>query len=1229
MPPFRTGGGKKGMRQVTSKHQKKIILRPAPPTTRTADDAADADLSPSKGKEKAYFVDEDDDYLDGDAEEYGYRESLREERLPLVGLRVSVSGCSGTKEDLLKTAEEYGAERQAGLHEDTTHLVTDKAEGAKYKIALQRRMKVMQPSWLEAVREAWKSGESIDYDQLENEHRLLPLTGVVFTMTQFAHGPHKDDYRDLLIDNGAEYSPNLSTYVTHLVVASPTSPHSQTPSSDKLLHARKNRKALHPELLVVWEGWARETIKYGGRREDRDAAWIYREGHGEPGESYDWIVPEQRVAAGTANEAGLSSAAKAQSATRSLSPSSRTLSGGAGASTSSRRFTGYDTSLIENLDGASSRNAPSVDLQNGKILKKRRRTAGPDASQGNPEQLISMFGAAGTGGPRQSANDLRSENVNAAYELPKLDDLPTGLPVPPARFEVEDEDTVLEMVEGEVGLQRTKKSKSAIKALSSKRAFVESEPSMSSKPKSNPFGPTRASTRAGGTGDEAGAYDDSAFFEAVESVLPESLARGKRDEEGNPTPSPAAGLFDGLSFALMGIRAREPETIAKVIRAAGGTTFVDANEAHLEKANWIIVDFAEPPRRFAKSADPRIVSVCWIELCLWAERVLDVEDRVLDRPIPFACPVTGAEKLKIHFSGFSGDDDPIMHHNRRYLHAVGAIHSEYLDRSCSHLVLFDLENDPLLDASAIDASKNRKVAKAREWGVEVTSMRDVRKRVAEMAATAEREEQEAVDGSEAVRASSDRKRRAKEGTYDDGRDDETVKGPLSDCVVYFSSKSNMDRQALAYVVQDLGGTAARQYSESVTHFVHSADGSRGSESYKDLKSAKAAGCALVHPKWVEECGRNGSRAPELDFPHTFDSRKGGQLLEAGMSMNGSPSPPRAGASRAPLSREGTEKVEELRMGKTSRLEFDRGPSGGVPGKAGIVARSPSPRRRRSGSDKTNGEEIEGEHTRQEVVAEDVAAGSSSPPIPRPDQPKAVASPERTATNRLLGKMAASSSSLSDLSSSAPQPFASERHPLPSLSAAPTETELSNAEKKRVEAEQAKLEEERKKESLRQRTSLLLAEMQSAAGGGSGNSKSRTIVKKQTSMVQSPSMSKPHLSPSRTTSLPTVLPSSSPSRFAERQLNQFEPTQVSQYPFSAGDGEGDEGGRAGGSTSAKAMFVRYDNPEQVRAREEIKKRLDEAAASKKREGRQRKGRGAADDGEDLNKRVTRSAKKGTT
>ena len=126
----RRAGGKKGPRQVNSKRQPKMTLRPAPardPAAAAAAAAYEADSGVSDDDAGEY----DDPH---EAAAYGYREALRGERKPLEGLRVSVSGCDGRKEDLLALAETFGAERHGGLQEDTTHLVTDSPAGKKYDV---------------------------------------------------------------------------------------------------------------------------------------------------------------------------------------------------------------------------------------------------------------------------------------------------------------------------------------------------------------------------------------------------------------------------------------------------------------------------------------------------------------------------------------------------------------------------------------------------------------------------------------------------------------------------------------------------------------------------------------------------------------------------------------------------------------------------------------------------------------------------------------------------------------------------------------------------------------------------------------------------------------------------------------------------------------------------------------------------------------------------------------
>lgn len=132
-----------------------------------------------------------------------------------------------------------------------------------------------------------------------------------------------------------------------------------------------------------------------------------------------------------------------------------------------------------------------------------------------------------------------------------------------------------------------------------------------------------------------------------------------------------------------------------------------------------------------------------------------------------------------------------------------------------------------------------------------------------------------------------------------------MQGPLRDCVVFFSPKlevrslpffllpergslislfaEQIDRQAFATIVEDLGGFVARQYSASVTHFVHS--GLKASESFKDFRAAKNDGAYIVHPRWIEEV--------RLPFPLRFSPSLPNFLRRSSSAVALRRTPPRA------------------------------------------------------------------------------------------------------------------------------------------------------------------------------------------------------------------------------------------------------------------------------------------------------------------------------------------------
>ena len=91
-------------------------------------------------------------------------------------------------------------------------------------------------------------------------------------------GPHKEEFRNFLVANGARFHTNLFKKSTHLIVASPASPHSQN-NSKKLSDARQVKN-----LKIVWEGWAHEVAEQGGERKSRAELWSWKAGGMEPTE---------------------------------------------------------------------------------------------------------------------------------------------------------------------------------------------------------------------------------------------------------------------------------------------------------------------------------------------------------------------------------------------------------------------------------------------------------------------------------------------------------------------------------------------------------------------------------------------------------------------------------------------------------------------------------------------------------------------------------------------------------------------------------------------------------------------------------------------------------------------------------------------------------------------------------------------------------------------------------
>lgn len=642
-------------------------------------------------------------------------------------------------------------------------------------------------------------------------------------------GEYKNALKDILQQHGAQVVSGLNASITHLIVASPTAPHSPTPSSDKLLHARKNRDRLHPDLAVVWEGWAREAVKYGGIRPERLQDWAWNENGHEPEMKLDWQVavapPRSRSnrhdrAASTSvlpippPEFSQPKTDTAHSIRPSLVPTDTP-----GAVKSRSTFKGYDASLLEAVEAGASTSAalaPAVptahDPSNGTVLKKRRRVVAPAADgaldlalpiaslAGASQALLQTYtGIAGDAGRFADAD---------MSDLPTFDEMHANATRQAGDGTAEGQELAYQLVPGRVEMQLVPKSKSVIRALSSRRAgsFVEADLVGDEAKKKTRRVDARGSVPPidEATRDEAAiaaAADDSAFFDAAPQISP------LRKEDRTP-------IFQGQKFALMELKGPNPKLIQGVVSSRGGAAVIDASDDELERVDWIIVDhvecvcfnlllphapsgplnapFRRPPARFFASPDPRVVSICWLELCIFHDAVLSPADRLLERPLPYHCPVEAARSFRVHFSGFGQEDDPTMHHIKRFMTVIGATFSVAFDRKSTHLVVCALDDDPSLKPDDLDGLLNPKVAKAREWGTTICSLRDLRQRVLELA-------EEGDEGKENRPDAAVKQEKGKMREITNELEDRTMAGPLVDCVVFFSSKLDVRSSAPACV----------------------------------------------------------------------------------------------------------------------------------------------------------------------------------------------------------------------------------------------------------------------------------------------------------------------------------------------------------------------------------------------------------------------------------------------
>ncbi|KAI1611169.1 DNA replication regulator DPB11 [Exophiala viscosa] len=150
-----------------------------------------------------------------------------------------------------------GAEHKLDLTSDTTHLIVGNTDTAKYQYVARERedIKVLRPEWIEAVRECWINDLALNLDALSQEYRVPTLAGLKICITGFDDLSFRAQLQRNVLENGGEYTGDLTKDVTHLIAAKP--------------EGKKYEYGLQWQKKVVSLKWYKDTLERAMQLDER------------------------------------------------------------------------------------------------------------------------------------------------------------------------------------------------------------------------------------------------------------------------------------------------------------------------------------------------------------------------------------------------------------------------------------------------------------------------------------------------------------------------------------------------------------------------------------------------------------------------------------------------------------------------------------------------------------------------------------------------------------------------------------------------------------------------------------------------------------------------------------------------------------------------------------------------------------------------------------------------
>ncbi|KAK5199863.1 protein kinase activating protein dpb11 [Exophiala xenobiotica] len=150
-----------------------------------------------------------------------------------------------------------GAEHKLDLTSDTTHLIVGSTDTAKYQYVARERedIKVLRPEWVEAVRELWINDSPLNLDALARDYRMPTMAGLKICITGFDDLSFRAQLQRNVIENGGQYTGDLTKDVTHLIAAKP--------------EGKKYEYGMSWQKKVVSLKWYKDTLERGMQLDEK------------------------------------------------------------------------------------------------------------------------------------------------------------------------------------------------------------------------------------------------------------------------------------------------------------------------------------------------------------------------------------------------------------------------------------------------------------------------------------------------------------------------------------------------------------------------------------------------------------------------------------------------------------------------------------------------------------------------------------------------------------------------------------------------------------------------------------------------------------------------------------------------------------------------------------------------------------------------------------------------